>query len=87
VSSDPRNTEGLGALLGVIARALENEHSRAELKKDPKSVLHEAGLHLDDNVEVKLHENSRTELHIVLPAPLEDLDGDTTRHLINMWPV
>jgi hypothetical protein len=91
VSTDPRDYEALGALLRVVGEALEDETKRKELSANAKSVLEQAGLDLEDDVTVHVHQNSRKELHIVLPSgPLgEELDPNKARahHLINLWPV
>ena len=76
-------------LLSVIASALEDEKARKKLVSDPKSVLTDAGLKLRPDLQVEVLQNSRNLLHIVLPAPEDQLDPDESCHhrLINMWPV
>ncbi len=89
MSTEPKDHESLQTLLQVVVKALDDEDFRAELKRDPASTIRKAGLTLDEDVEVEVHENTSKKLHVVLPARLDDLDGDAARHrrLINMWPV
>lgn len=51
----------------VIAKAWTDELFKQRLLKNPKAVLDEYGIHVSDNVRnIKIHENSRDTLHLVL---------------------
>jgi len=52
----------------VIARALEDEAFKQELINNPKAVLaREAGMHISDNVELKVIEEAEGTFYFVLP--------------------
>jgi hypothetical protein len=73
----------------VIAKAWSDDDYKARLMSDPKSVLTEAGIDLEDGAEVKVVEDTPGVRHLVLPAPpaegelsedaLEQVAGGTTK--------
>lgn len=91
MSSEPAKIKGLEILQRVGADALDDDDYRQRLIDDPKSVLRGAGLNVADDVEIVIHENSRTRLHLVLPTEPEDFDKlhqaeVDLKHLLNRHP-
>ena len=56
----------------VIARAWVDKDYHARLLRDPQAVLTEAGIHVKGKVHV--HENTASDLHLVLPQRPAGLD-------------
>ena len=55
-------------------KAESDEDFRAQLKSDPRSALSaELGVEIPDEVTVHVHEESVSEVHLVLPPANEDL--------------
>jgi hypothetical protein len=78
--------------LRVAARALEDDSYRDRLIADPASVLREEGLTVPENVEIEVHQNTPTKVHLVLPPgpPAEgelDLGETNVLRLMAHWPV
>src|SRR5438874_5755979 len=70
----PEQQEQLKRWGQVVARAWRDEAYKQRLLRDPRAVLAEAGLAVPANLEVQVHEATRTHLHLVLPpAPTEEL--------------
>jgi hypothetical protein len=73
----------------VIANAWSDGDYKARLVNDPKSVLAEAGIELEDGVDVTVVEDTATSRHLVIPAApaegelsedaLEQVAGGTTK--------
>lgn len=81
---------GDGAAFGkVIASAWSDDAYKARLVADPKAVLTEAGIELEDGVDVQVVEDTASVRHLVLPAApaegelsedaLEQVAGGTTK--------
>ncbi len=61
----------------VIGKAAEDEEFRTQLIDDPKSTIEKAlGITIPDSVSVKVHEESGTEAHLVLPPSSRLSDSD-----------
>jgi hypothetical protein len=79
---NPRWSNGHQLLQEVVAEALADPQYREELVSNPKKVLKRKGLTGLENVNVTVHENTSTEVHLVLPPapepgdelPLNELD-------------
>jgi hypothetical protein len=71
----PHRVRGLTELDRIAARALAEPDFREQLLRDPKRVLRAAGLHIPDEVDVVVHENTHETVHIVLPAELVPEDS------------
>ncbi len=57
----------------VVAKAWSDPEYKARLKADPKAVLAEAGVDVKKGIEIKVHEDTDTTKHVVLPAsPAEE---------------
>lgn len=56
----------------VIAQAWSDEDYKDRLLSDPRSVLAEAGIELEEGVEIKVVEEAPGVRHLVLPAPPAD---------------
>lgn len=65
----------------VIERACTDAAYRVRLIADPRAVLHDAGINVPPEVDVKIHENREDHLYIVLPAPGELTLGDARARL------
>lgn len=73
----------------VIATAWSDDAYKARLVSDPKSVLAEGGVELEDGVDIKVVEDTSSVRHLVLPAApaegelsedaLEQVAGGTTK--------
>jgi len=73
----------------VIAKAWDDEDYKERLKSDPKSVLSEAGVELEQDVEIHVVEDSDDHRHLVIPPrpgegelsdeSLEKVAGGTTK--------
>ncbi len=68
MSSDPSNHEGYKILQRVAAKALADDDYRKRLLAQPETVLKEAGLTVPDGTTVSVHQNTDTEIHLVLPS-------------------
>ena len=55
----------------IIARAWTDEKFKAKLLSDPAATLAAEGVELPENVQLKMHEDSSTARHLVLPQPPE----------------
>lgn len=62
----------------IRERAASDAEFRDQLKADPRSALaSELGVEIPDQVSVHVHEESMSEVHLVLPPAQEDLsDAD-----------
>ena len=59
------DADGIGK---IIEKAVEDMDFRARLVTDPKSVIsEELGRPVPDGVNIQVHENSATTMHLVLP--------------------
>ncbi len=58
----------LDKLQSVAAKALDNEGYCQELVNDPATVLSREGFHIPAGVKVVVHQNTQTEIHLVLPS-------------------
>ena len=75
--------KGLQILNEIAAQALEDDGYRQRLVDDPASVLREAGLTVPEGVTLTVHENTETDIHLVLPSRLEgELEFDELNLLI-----
>lgn len=68
MNSGPQDVKGHEILQQVAAQALDDAEFRRQLLDDPKSVLREAGLQVDDSINLVVHENTANDVHLVLPA-------------------
>jgi hypothetical protein len=68
MSSGPQDVKGHEILQQVAAQAVDDTEFRQRLLDDPKSVLREAGLKVGDEVNLVVHENTRNDVHLVLPS-------------------
>jgi hypothetical protein len=67
VSADSSSTKGHDILQRVAAKALDDDDYKQRLMSDPKSVLRDEGMKIDDNTNIVVHENSMEHVHLVLP--------------------
>lgn len=51
----------------ILEKAENDESFRKKLLKDAKAALKELGIEFPDDVKVKVYENKKDELHMVLP--------------------
>jgi Nitrile hydratase, alpha chain len=72
MSPHPNDIKGFQLLDEIAAKASTDVDYRRELLDDPRSVLRDKGLVVDDDVEVLIHRNTPNVIHLVLP---EDLCG------------
>ena len=71
--------KGLELLRQVAAEALDDDAYRQQLLADPATVLSKAGLTVQVDVQVIVHENTATEIHLVLPTQqVQKLDLNET---------
>jgi hypothetical protein len=59
---------GALTLQQIAAQACDNPAFRQQLVADPNHVLAQQGLIIPPNVNVVIHQNTHTELHLVLPC-------------------
>ncbi len=52
----------------VVTKAWSDPEYKARLMSDPKAVLAEAGVDVKQGIEIEVHENTDTTIHVVLPA-------------------
>ena len=77
MSSGNPEIRGVQILNEIAAQALEDDDFRQRLIDDPATVLAEAGLIVPEGVTLTVHENAEDEIHLVLPARLdEELEVD-----------
>lgn len=74
MSSGSQDVKGHAILQQVAAQAVDDGEFRQRLLEDPKSVLRDAGLQVDDQVNLVVHENNPNEVHLVLPSPPTDAE-------------
>jgi len=79
VSKDPNDIAGVQALQRIAKRALDPDETAylKDLLHDPKAVLSEEGLVVEEDVEVIVLRNSAKRVFLVLPPEIgewEDLD-------------
>ena len=67
-TSDHSQVKGFKALQRLGEEALTNDKLRRELIFDPKKVLKRRGVTVAANVEVVVHQNTASLIHLVLPA-------------------
>ena len=59
-------------LQGLITRAWEDEAFKRELLANPKATIEKAlGVAFPEDIEIYVHEQTPTEVHLVLPMPPE----------------
>jgi Nitrile hydratase, alpha chain len=73
----------------VVAQAWSDPDYKSRLMSDPKAVLAEAGVTLDEDADIEVIEDTAAVRHIVIPAPpaegelsedaLEQVAGGTTK--------
>ncbi len=85
-SNDAPAVKGHEILQGVATKALDDDDYRRQLLDDPKGVLRDAGLTVDDCVNVVVHEDTGDEIHLVLPAqpPSELSPGEIDLQNLNV---
>ncbi len=84
MSSDPSHHEGYQILQRVAAKALADDHYRQQLIANPNKELTDAGLTVPEGTTVAIHQNTETEVHLVLPStgegqPPLDVDEKNVR--------
>jgi hypothetical protein len=52
----------------VVTKAWSDPEYKARLMSDPKAVLAEAGVDVTEGVEIEVHEDTDTTMHLVLPV-------------------
>ncbi len=58
----------------LIARAWADQEFKARLLKDPGNAAKECSIAVPDNLNLRVHVNSSSEFHIVIPEPPYDLE-------------
>jgi hypothetical protein len=83
MSAGQPQIKGLQLLRDVAAQAIGNAAYREQLLKEPVTVLSEAGLTVQNNVQVFVHANTATEVHLVLPTQQDPkLDPNETNVVV-----
>ena len=72
MNPDQPPVKGLEQLRGVAAKALDDDAYRQRLLDDPAATLKQEGLTVPDGVKVVVHQNTRQEVHLVLPTGLQE---------------
>ncbi|HZO78644.1 MAG TPA: NHLP leader peptide family RiPP precursor [Solirubrobacteraceae bacterium] len=72
MNPDQPTVKGLQHLRGVAAKALDDDAYRRRLLDDPAGTLKQEGLTVPDGVKVVVHQNTKKEVHLVLPTGLQD---------------
>ena len=63
-------------LQDLIVRAWEDEAFKRELLSDPKSTIEKAlGITFPEGIEIYVHEQTPTQVHLVLPMKPDNLDA------------
>ena len=65
-----RQPKGVEILDAVTAKALDDSDYKRRLKAEPKTVLREEGLVIEEGIEIVIHENTGDTIHLVLPSKL-----------------
>jgi len=61
----------------LITRAWEDEAFKQELLSNPRAAIEEAlGVTLPEGIEIYVHEQTPTTVHLVLPMPPENPDAE-----------
>lgn len=58
----------------IIARAWADPGFKARLLRNPSEAIKECEIDLPSNLRLKVHTNSESEMHLVIPAPPATLD-------------
>jgi hypothetical protein len=83
MSAGQPQIKGLQLLRDVAAQAIGNAAYREQLLKEPVTVLSKAGLTVQNNVQVFVHANTATEVHLVLPTQQDPkLDPNETNVVV-----
>jgi len=61
----------------VIALAITDPIFRKRLVADPTATLRAAGVQVSDDLEVRVVEDTANVVHLVLPAPIDDMMSDS----------
>jgi hypothetical protein len=61
---------------GILRRANEDRLFRLRLLNDPRSVLEEAGIEIDQDREIRVVEQDPHRLHLILPPIGQPLEVD-----------
>jgi hypothetical protein len=76
MAQDPQQQEQAKHWGQLVARAWSDETFKQRLLADPKAVLAEAGVPVPPNVTLQMHEATPTQIHLVLPPPPPERQGD-----------
>jgi hypothetical protein len=76
MAQDPQKQEQAKQWGHVVARAWSDETYKQRLLRDPQAVLAEAGVPIPPNVTLQMHEATPTQIHLVLPPPPTERQGD-----------
>lgn len=68
MSIDPIQVDELQKLQTLVAGAVGDKSARKKLIKSPDQALQQAGVTLPPGVTVTVHENTDTEIHLVIPV-------------------
>ena len=72
----------------VVARAWSDESFKAKLLSDPHAALAEAGVEVPAGATVKVVENTKDRLHLVLPpAPEAELSDEDLKKVAGGFPL
>ena len=76
MAQNPQQQEQLKQWCQVVARAWSDETFKQRLLSDPQAVLAEAGVPVPPNVTLQMHEATPTHVHLILPPPPSERQGD-----------
>ena len=69
----------------IVSRAADDEAFRKSLLSDPKSAVQSAfGIDAPDNINVHVHEESSTDIHLVVPSH-DELSDEELESLTGGW--
>lgn len=60
-------------LADIFARCHQDSHFKQKFMRNPKAILADYDIHVSDETDIRVVENSDQIAHIVLPAPTEAL--------------
>jgi hypothetical protein len=67
-----RQPRGVEILDAVTAKALDDDEYKRKLLANPVEVLRDEGLKIDDDIEIKIVENTEDTIYLVLPSKQVD---------------
>ena len=67
--------------IDFVAHYYSDANFAKEANQNPEKALRDSGINIPDNVEVKLHRNTKDTIHLTLPLVSQDMEMEELRTL------